>query len=96
MRAADGQAAHELIDGGGSVADLALLDIMLPYVDGFQLISRIRGNARWKDVPILMLTAKSQEHDVIRALDAGADGYMTKPFRPGEIMARIRRLLKER
>ena len=95
VRAADGQRAVELVSGAEPPASLVLLDVMLPYLDGFQVINHIRQAERWCEVPILMLTSKSREHDVIRALDAGANDYVTKPFQPGEIMARIRRLLKD-
>lgn len=68
--------------------DCILLDLMLPDMNGYQVCSDIRrGNAR---VPIIMLTARSQEADKIRGLDAGADDYVTKPFGVGELVARLR------
>ncbi|MNL83724.1 Phosphate regulon transcriptional regulatory protein PhoB [compost metagenome] len=67
---------------------------MLPYADGFQLVSQIRAKPNWESVPIVMLTAKSQEKDIVRALDAGANDYVLKPFQPQELMARLRRFLK--
>ena len=73
---------------------LVLLDVMLPYVDGFDLIKKIRTHATWSEVPVVMLTAKSHEQHIVRALDDGANDYVVKPFRPGELMARIRRLTK--
>ncbi|MNT82340.1 Phosphate regulon transcriptional regulatory protein PhoB [compost metagenome] len=73
---------------------MILLDVMLPYADGFQLVSQIRAKANWAEVPIVMLTAKSQEQDIVRALDAGANDYVLKPFQPQELMARLRRFLK--
>jgi DNA-binding response OmpR family regulator len=63
-------------------------------LDGFELIKRIREHATWNQVPIIMLTAKSQEHNIVRALDHGANDYLVKPFRPGELLARIRRVMK--
>jgi DNA-binding response OmpR family regulator len=71
---------------------LILLDVMLPYLDGFELIRKIRRRESWSHVPIIMLTAKSQEQNIVRALDDGANDYVVKPFRPRELMARIRRL----
>jgi len=71
-----------------------LLDVMLPYVDGFELIRKIREHPTWSQVPIIMLTAKSTEQHIVRALDNGANDYVVKPFRPGELMARIRRLTR--
>jgi len=74
--------------------DLVLLDVMLPYVDGFELIRKIREHATWNQVPVIMLTSKSQEQNIVRALDYGANDYLVKPFRPGELLARIRRVTK--
>jgi DNA-binding response OmpR family regulator len=72
--------------------DCILLDLMLPDMNGYQVCSDIRrSNAR---VPIIMLTARSQETDKIRGLDAGADDYITKPFSVGELVARIRAILR--
>jgi len=73
---------------------LVVLDVMLPYVDGFDLIRRIRAHATWSEVPVVMLTAKSQEQYIVKALDEGANDYVVKPFRPGELMARIRRVIR--
>jgi two-component system, OmpR family, alkaline phosphatase synthesis response regulator PhoP len=92
--ASDGRAALELI-GSLHPPAIVILDVMLPYFDGFQLTARIRENAQWKDCPIVMLTAKSQEKDIVRGLDAGANDYMLKPFLPEELRARIRRLVKK-
>lgn len=92
--AADGRLAHELIMKGPTPA-LVLLDLMLPFMDGYQLLAAIRAKEGWESVPVLMLTAKSQEKDIVRALDSGAADYMVKPFRPDELRSRIRRLVKE-
>lgn len=70
------------------------MDIMLPYHDGLELIERLRAQAGWAQVPVLMLTAKAREADIVRALELGADDYVTKPFQPEELLARIRRLLR--
>lgn len=89
--AEDGRAAMaKLADAPPS---LVLLDIMLPFTDGFQLLQCIRAQPAWAGVPVVMLTAKSQERDCVRALDAGANDYIVKPFRPEELVARVRRLL---
>ncbi len=87
----DGHQAFEYI-GSNSPPDLILLDIMLPYQDGYQIISKIRENKEWQETPIVMLTAKSQEQDIVRALELGANDYITKPFQPIELLARIKRL----
>lgn len=72
-------------------ADVVLIDIMLPGVDGFEVCRSIRRNS---DVPIIMVTARDDTHDVVAGLEAGADDYMTKPFVPKELSARIRALLR--
>jgi DNA-binding response OmpR family regulator len=72
-------------------ADVVLIDIMLPGVDGFEVCRTIR---RTSDVPIVMVTARADTHDVVAGLEAGADDYLTKPFAPKELSARIRALLR--
>ena len=74
--------------------DIVLLDVMLPFVDGFQLVELIRATPAWREVPVLMLTAKTREQDAVRALDTGASDYIHKPFAPNELMARVRRYTK--
>jgi DNA-binding response OmpR family regulator len=90
---ADGRAATEHVLGHPA-PDLVLLDVMLPYVDGFEIIALIRAQAGWQETPVLMLTAKNTERDTMRALDAGADDFIIKPFQPQELLARLRRYLK--
>ena len=80
----------------GAVPAVALLDVMLPFVDGFELVRCLRAQAGWADVPVVMLTAKTQESDIVRALDAGANDYILKPFQPAELLARLRRFSKGR
>jgi len=92
--ARDGRQALNLIDTLADPPTFVLLDVMLPYFDGFDLIRKIREQVAWNGVPIIMLTAKSQERHIVRALDDGANDYVVKPFRPGELMARIRRVTK--
>jgi DNA-binding response OmpR family regulator len=72
-------------------ADVVLIDIMLPGIDGFELCRTIR---KLSDVPIVMVTARIDTHDVVAGLEAGADDYLTKPFAPKELSARIRALLR--
>ncbi len=71
--------------------DVVLIDIMLPDIDGFEVCRAIRRNS---DVPIIMVTARDDTHDVVAGLEAGADDYLTKPFAPKELSARIRALLR--
>src|SRR5882762_5362938 len=72
-------------------ADVVLIDLMLPGMDGFELCRSLR---RASDVPIVMVTARTDTHDVVAGLEAGADDYVTKPFQPKELSARIRALLR--
>lgn len=91
--AENGKVAKNIVDSREPV-DLVLLDIMLPYFDGFELVTHIRSNEKWKSVPIIMLTARSSEKDIVKALELGANDYVTKPFNVKELMARIKRNLK--
>jgi len=73
--------------------DVVLLDLGLPDIDGIEIAKRFR---EWSEVPIIVISAREQEEDKIRALDAGADDYLTKPFGAGELLARIRVALRHR
>ena len=74
--------------------DIVLLDIMLPLLNGYELCQRVRSEKL--DLPIIMLTAKGQEEEIVRGLELGADDYVTKPFGIRELKARVHRLLKQR
>jgi two-component system phosphate regulon response regulator PhoB len=76
--------------------DLVLLDWMLPGQSGLQLARRWRSDARTRELPIIMLTSRAEEADKITGLDAGADDYLTKPFSPKELLARIRAVLRRK
>ncbi|MEI7531985.1 MAG: phosphate regulon transcriptional regulator PhoB [Betaproteobacteria bacterium] len=76
--------------------DLIVLDWMLPGKSGIQFAKDIRNNERTKDIPIIFLTARAEEMDKIAGLDAGADDYLTKPFSPKELVARIRAILRRK
>ena len=84
-----GEQALELF--GRNPTDVVLIDIMLPGIDGFEVCRSLR---RSSDVPIIMVTARADTHDVVAGLEAGADDYLTKPFAPKELSARIRALLR--
>ncbi|MDD5389445.1 MAG: phosphate regulon transcriptional regulator PhoB [Gallionellaceae bacterium] len=92
--AADAEAATASMRD--SLPDLILLDWMLPGASGIELARRVRGDPRLKDVPIIMLTARGDERDKILGLETGADDYITKPFSPRELMARIKAVLRRR
>ena len=89
-KANDGKEALKLIENSKPF-DIVLLDIMIPYINGFELISHIRSQPAWGKTPVLMLSGKSQEKDIVKALDSGATDYIVKPFQPGEVLARIRK-----
>ena len=89
VEAESGEAAIEVF--AAQPTDVVLIDLMLPGIDGFELCRAIR---RQSDVPILMVTARTDTHDVVAGLEAGADDYVTKPFQPKELSARIRALLR--
>lgn len=92
VRAADGRDALRLMEEIAPPA-LVILDVMMPYADGFAVLAQMRAKAGWREIPVIMLTARSQERDIVRAFDAGANDYIVKPFLPDELKARIRRLL---
>ena len=92
--AGDGRDAQAVIANVAPV-DVVLLDLMLPYVSGYQLISEIRDNHNWRYVPIVVLSGKVLESDIVRTLDLGANDYVTKPFRPEELLARLRRVIAD-
>ena len=94
LRALDAEQAKVLINA--ELPDLILLDWMLPGSTGLALARNLRGSERTRDIPIIMLTAKSSEADKVEGLESGADDYITKPFSPKELMARIKAVLRRR
>lgn len=75
---------------------LVLLDIMLPNINGFDVLRKIRADEKYKNVSVIMLTAKSSDSDVVKGLEFGADDYVAKPFSPSVLIARIKSVLKHR
>ena len=92
--AVDAEQAQAAIDG--ALPELVILDWMLPGQSGLALARRWRAQARTRDLPVIMLTAKAGEDDKVAGLDAGADDYLTKPFSTQELMARIRAVLRRK
>lgn len=90
--AGDGEAALRAIDEDRP--DLVLLDWMLPLTSGIEACRQLRRAPATANIPIIMLTARGEEHDRVRGLDAGADDYVSKPFSPAELIARIRAVLR--
>ncbi len=76
--------------------DLIVLDLMLPAVDGLEVCRRLKGDSKTRDIPIIMLTAKSEESDMVAGLERGADDYIAKPFSPRVLSARVKALLRRR
>jgi two-component system alkaline phosphatase synthesis response regulator PhoP len=94
IRAYDGEMALRKAASDG--ADLVVLDVMLPGMDGWEVLKRLRADSRTTSVPILMLTARGDETEKVLGLELGADDYLTKPFSPKELAARVRALLRRR
>lgn len=91
-----GDADSALTQINSALPDLILLDWMLPGMSGVELAKRLRADQRTRNIPIIMLTARTDERDKILGLESGADDYITKPFSPRELMARIRAVLRRR
>lgn len=73
--------------------DLILLDVMMPLMTGFEVLARLKQHEQLKSIPVLLVTAQSQEDEVLRGLELGADDYITKPFSPNELAARVKTVL---
>ena len=92
LRAVSAEIADNLVKN--TLPDLVVLDWMLPGIDGVSFAKRLRTNSDTRKIPIIMLTAKSEEENKILSLDSGIDDYLTKPFSPKELIARIKALLR--
>jgi two-component system phosphate regulon response regulator PhoB len=92
IAAADAEEAQKVLDE--SLPDLILLDWMLPGISGVEWARRLKKEPIYRDIPIIVLTARGEEEDKVRGLEIGADDYMTKPFSPKELVARIRAVLR--
>lgn len=79
---------------GQAPADLVLLDVMMPELDGFEVCQRIRDNPAWRNTKVIMLTAKGRDVERDKGLALGADAYVTKPFSTRELVARVKRMLE--
>jgi len=94
VHAKDGRQAQELVNTI-TPPDIVLLDVMLPFLSGLQVLTLIRKREGWKKIPIVMLTADGSEHDIKRALESGANDYMIKPFNPRELTSRLKRFVPQ-
>lgn len=94
LRVSDAETANQMVRE--ALPDLVLLDWMLPGMSGVELARRLRADERTSAVPIIMLTARGEEQDKVIGLDTGADDYITKPFSPRELVARVKAVLRRR
>jgi two-component system, OmpR family, alkaline phosphatase synthesis response regulator PhoP len=94
--AEDGGQALAWLEGGPPLPDVLVLDAMMPSVDGFEVLRRLRADPVTARLPVVMLTARREEADVVSGLRLGADDYLVKPFMPEELVLRIRRLVDAR
>jgi two-component system, OmpR family, phosphate regulon response regulator PhoB len=94
VTALDAETAQRMVNE--ALPDLILLDWMLPGISGLELARRLRTDGRSRQVPIIMLTARGEERDKVQGLETGADDYITKPFSPRELLARIQAVLRRR
>ncbi len=94
VRAADAESARGIVQS--ALPDLVLLDWMLPGMSGIEFARRLRADERTRAIPIIMLTARGEEEDAVAGLETGADDYITKPFSPRELVARIKAVLRRR
>lgn len=90
--AVDGQAAMDSIQSTPPPGAI-LLDILMPYHNGFEVLQTIKENPEWQQVPVIMLTSKEDEDDIVKGFKHGISDYVTKPFKPAELIARIERVL---
>ncbi|MCC6484056.1 MAG: response regulator [Armatimonadetes bacterium] len=92
VTANDGREALEKV--ASENPDLVVLDVMMPYMDGFEVLQNLRRNPNTRDIPVIMLTAKAQDADVFRGWQSGVDCYLTKPFNPIELISFVKRIFK--
>jgi two-component system alkaline phosphatase synthesis response regulator PhoP len=92
VTAFDGKDALEKVEAENP--DLVVLDVMMPYMDGFEVLQQLRKNPSTRELPVIMLTAKAQDADVFRGWQSGVDCYLTKPFNPMELISFVKRIFK--
>jgi two-component system alkaline phosphatase synthesis response regulator PhoP/two-component system response regulator VicR len=92
ITASDGREALQKVEE--ERPDLVVLDVMMPYMDGFEVLQHLRRNPSTRDIPVIMLTAKAQDADVFRGWQSGVDCYLTKPFNPMELISFVKRIFK--
>lgn len=90
VTAFDGKEALEKVKSESP--DLIVLDVMMPYMDGFEVLKNLKADSETRDIPVIMLTAKAQDADVFRGWQSGVDCYLTKPFNPMELLTFVKRI----
>jgi two-component system phosphate regulon response regulator PhoB len=90
--AANGQEALDQLER--RIPDVVVLDVMMPCIQGDEVLRRIRGSPAWRHIPVLMLSLRYDETDIVSAFDVGASDYLAKPFTSAELMARVKRLVR--
>src|SRR5919112_1113245 len=90
VTAYDGREALEKVKS--ETPDLVVLDVMMPYMDGFEVLKNLKADPTTAEIPVIMLTAKAQDADVFRGWQSGVDCYLTKPFNPMELIAFVKRI----
>jgi DNA-binding response OmpR family regulator len=90
--AADGLEAQAIIQSNAVPPDIVISDLMLPYLDGYELLQLMKNRPTWARVPVIVLSGKAQEENAVRAFKMGASDYIVKPFHPNELIARMLRL----
>ena len=88
----DGVEALEAVRS--EIPDMIILDVMMPRMDGFEALKKLRADAQTKDIPVIMLTAKAQDADIFKGWSSGVDSYLTKPFNPRELLAFVDRIFQ--
>ncbi len=92
-KARDGKAAMAAFDSLPAPS-LVIMDVMMPFHDGYELLTALRSREAWVRVPVIMLTSMTREEDILKGLQMGATDYVTKPFRPAELSARVKALIE--
>ncbi|WP_115863859.1 response regulator transcription factor [Halorussus litoreus] len=91
----DGEKAWRYLEGhSDSLPKVVVLDVMMPEMDGFSVLDRMKEQGNTQDIPVLMLTSRSREEDIVRALEAGADDFLAKPFNKSELYGRVQQILE--
>jgi two-component system, OmpR family, alkaline phosphatase synthesis response regulator PhoP len=90
VTAFDGREALQKVEA--EKPDLVVLDVMMPFMDGFEVLRNLKANPETADIPVIMLTAKAQDADVFRGWQSGVDCYLTKPFNPMELLTFVKRI----